>query len=130
MEIEESASDWNALAGDARRMLAVNPLIAAPHRALAHAAEKLDRVSEALAAYRALALLDETDPAETHYQLARLLAITGEPDLARREVLKSLEAAPRFLKAHELLLSLVANDKPLPTPSPSPTGTPAGVPPR
>ncbi len=112
MEIEQAAGDWAALAVDARRMLAVNPLIAAPHRELARSAEQLGQDAEALAAYQALALLDETDPADTHYRLAKLLAKLGRPVDARREVLKSLEAAPRFLEAHKLLLELVGPDQP------------------
>jgi DNA-binding SARP family transcriptional activator len=119
MEIEEAAGDWNGLANDARRMLAVNPLVTTPHRELARAAEKLGQEAEALAAYRALALLDETDPADTHYRLAKLLAKLGQPVEARREVLKSLEAAPRFLEAHRLLLELVGTAKPDSSPPPA-----------
>jgi tetratricopeptide (TPR) repeat protein len=122
MEIEEAAGDWKGLANDARRMLAVNPLIPTPHRELARSAEKLGQDAEALDAYRALAMLDETDPADTHYRLAKLLAKLGQPVEARREVLKSLEAAPRFLEAHKLLLELVGPDKP-PIPSPPPGRT-------
>ncbi len=112
MELEEASSDWKGLARDARRMLAVNPLVPAPHRALARASEQLGQDAEALAAYRALAILDESDPADTHYRLARLLAKLGQPAEARREVLKSLEEAPRFLEAHKLLLELVGPDPP------------------
>ena len=36
--------------------------------------------------YRALALLDDTDPAEVHYQIAKLLRDAGKPQEARREV--------------------------------------------
>jgi hypothetical protein len=122
MEIEEAAGDWPALANDARRMLAVNPLVSGPHRGLAHASEKLNQDAEALNAYKALAILDETDPADTHYRLAKLLTKLGQPIEARREVLKSLEAAPRFLEAHRLLLELVGPDKlPAATPSPGPS---------
>ena len=118
MELEESSSDWKGLAVDARRMLAVNPLVPAPHRALARAAEQLGQDPETLASYRALAILDESDPAETHYRLAKLLAKLGQPAEARREALKSLEEAPRFLEAHKLLLELVGPDKPPTSPPP------------
>ncbi len=64
---------------NARRLLAVNPLIPAPHRQLARAAEQLGERDEAVAAYRALALLDDTDPAEVHYHLAKLLRQAGKP---------------------------------------------------
>ena len=46
-----------------------------------------------------------------HYRLAKLLRQAGKTDEARREVLKSLEEAPRFLDAHRLLLELVGPDK-------------------
>ena len=107
MELERASGDWPALARDAGRMLAINPLVAAPHRGLAEASEKLGRDAEALDAYKALAILDETDPADAHYRLAKLLARLGCKDEARLEVLKSLEEAPRFLDAHKLLLELV-----------------------
>jgi tetratricopeptide (TPR) repeat protein len=107
MELDETAGDWRGLAKDARRLLAVNPLIAAPYRQLARAAEHLGEPDEAMTAYRAVVMLDDTDPAEIHYRLAKLLDQKGQRDEARREVLKSLEEAPRFLEAHRLLLELV-----------------------
>ena len=56
-------------------------------------------------------MLDDTDPADVHYRLARLLQQQGKRDEARREVLKSLEEAPRFLDAHRLLLELVESGR-------------------
>ena len=123
MEIEGASSDWPNLAKDARRMLAVNPLIPTPHRELARASEQLGRDADALASYRALSLLDESDPADTHYRLAKLLTRLGRPVEARREVLKALEEAPRFLEAHRLLLELTPLDHKPPT-SPPPSTTP------
>jgi tetratricopeptide (TPR) repeat protein len=107
MELDRASGDWKSLAKDARRMLAVNPLIPEPYRQLGRASEQLNDPDAAMTAYRALAILDETDPAEVHYRLARLLGQAGKRDEARREVLKSLEEAPRFLDAHRLLLDLV-----------------------
>ena len=43
MELDEAAGDWEGVARNARRLLAVNPLIPAPHRQLARAAEQLGR---------------------------------------------------------------------------------------
>jgi tetratricopeptide (TPR) repeat protein len=126
MELDQAAGDWEGMAANARRLLAVNPLIPVPHRQLARAAEHLDQRDEAVAAYRALALLDDTDPAEVHYRLAKLLHQSGKPREARREVLRSLEEAPRFLDAHRLLLELVESD---PSSSPSPAGSPSSKPP-
>ncbi len=109
-EIDEGASDWAKLAEDARQLLAINPLIVAPHRWLAQASEKLDQKDEAVAEYRAWASLDTTDPAEIHFRLAKLLAASDQRPAAKREVLKALEAAPRFRDAHLLLLELVGQD--------------------
>ncbi len=107
-ELDESASNWPAVADDSQRLLAINPLRAEPHRRLALASEKLGKPADAVIAYRAAAVLDESDPAGTHYRLARLLQQVGNTNEARREVLKSLENAPRFLDAHKLLLELTA----------------------
>jgi Tfp pilus assembly protein PilF/DNA-binding SARP family transcriptional activator len=112
MELDEAAGDWRGMAKAARRLLAVNPLVPTPHRQLARAAEQLGERDEAVAAYRALALLDDTDPADVHYRLAKLLRQGGKSAEARREVLKSLEEAPRFLDSHRLLLELLEQDAP------------------
>ncbi len=127
LELEEAASDWRGLTRDASRLLAINPLIAAPYRRLGRASEQLDQIDEALSAYRAVALLDESDPAGIHYRLARLLQREGKRDEARREVLKSLEEAPRYLEAHRLLLELVestGNGPNSPSTSPTPRARP------
>ena len=107
MELDESAADWKNLARDARRLLAVNPLIPAPYRQLASAAEHLGQPDVAMTALRSVAMLDDSDPAGVHYRLAKLLGQAGRRDEARREVLRSLEEAPRFQEAHQLLLDLV-----------------------
>jgi tetratricopeptide (TPR) repeat protein len=108
MQLAEADGDWDAVAENARRMLAVDPLRPAPHRYLAQAAEQLDTPHDAIAAYRALLQFESSDPVDAHYRLANLLHDTGQPDAARREVLMALEDAPRFLEAHQLLLELVA----------------------
>jgi tetratricopeptide (TPR) repeat protein len=106
MEIGEGEGNWESVAQNARRMLAVNPLVAAPHRYLARAAEKLGHRDEAIRAYKALLLFDTTDAAETHFRLAQLLRDADNRAEAKRHVLQALEEAPRFLEAHRLLLEL------------------------
>jgi tetratricopeptide (TPR) repeat protein len=106
IELAEARGDWEAAMKNARRAAAVNPLTANVHRALARAAEATGDRAEAIEAYRALVLLDTTDPAEQHFRLARLLKDDGQLDAARREALKSLEEAPRYRAAHALLLEL------------------------
>jgi tetratricopeptide (TPR) repeat protein len=107
MEIGAAAEDWETVVANARRMLAVNPLVPAPHRYLAQAAEKLGQRDEAVRANRALLLFVTTDVAETQYRLAQLLRDSGDTAAAKRHVLLALEEAPRFLEAHKLLLELV-----------------------
>jgi tetratricopeptide (TPR) repeat protein len=118
IELDEAAGNWTAVADRSARLLAVNPLLPAAHRAMARAAEALGRRDEAIAACRALGQLDQTDPAGLHYRLACLLKEAGRIDEARRETLKALEEAPRFLDAHRLLLQLEKSRAPEPTADP------------
>jgi len=119
MELAQAAGDWKGLGRNARRLLAVNPLIPTPYRHLARAAEESGDRDEAVTAYRALLLLDDTDAAGVHYHLAKLMHQAGKPREARREVLRSLEEAPRFRDAHRLLLELVEQDPPAAASPPS-----------
>ena len=117
MDLETAAANWTAVAANARRYLAVNPLLPQPYRHLARAAEALGQREEAIAACRHLLRLDPPDPAGTHFQLARLLHAGGHPD-ARRHLLMALEEAPRFREAHQLLLQLPAPDSQAAPPKP------------
>jgi tetratricopeptide (TPR) repeat protein len=102
-----ASKDWADEINYAEQLLAVNPLIAAPYAALAEASAASGRNDEAIDAYRKLLLLDPPDPAEAHYQLARLLhARGGSESEARRHVLQALEDAPRFRDAQRLLLEI------------------------
>jgi Flp pilus assembly protein TadD len=53
-----------------------------------------------------LVALNPPDLAGAHYDLARALDTSGNRVEAKREVLRSLEIAPGFEKAQELLLKL------------------------
>lgn len=105
-ELGEERGDWAAVAKNARRMLAVNPLVAAPHRTLAKASEQLKERDEAIAAYHAILRFAPPDATDVHYRLALLHEQAGERDKARREVLQALEDAPRSREAHQLLLKI------------------------
>jgi tetratricopeptide (TPR) repeat protein len=109
-EIAEQTGDWAAVAKNANRALAVNPLIAAPHRYLAQAATKLDERSTAIRAYQSLLKFDNSDVAEIELNLAKLLRDENDRDAARRHTLMALEEAPRYLAAHKLLLELTPSD--------------------
>ena len=65
MELNSLIKDWPAVAQNAGRYLAVNPLVALPYRHLAQASEALDQRDTAIRACKTLLLLDPPDPAGT-----------------------------------------------------------------
>ncbi len=105
VELATATRDWPVVIRNAQRHLAVDPLVPAPYRHLAQASEAAGGLPAAIAACRALLLLDPADPAEAHFRLARLLYRTGDPE-ARRQVLQALEEAPRYREALRLLLEI------------------------
>ncbi len=111
MELGAAAGDWTEVRNATRRYLAVNPLVPAPYRHLARAAEKTGDVPVAVGALRTQLELDPPNPPEVHFQLARLLEPTDQP-ASRRHVLQALEDAPRHRDALELLLRLPPGPKP------------------
>ena len=113
-----SAGDWKLVRENSRRSLAINPLVAQPHRLLAQSAEALGYDAEAVRANRVMLLLDPANPAEVHYRLARLLHKERSPE-AKRQVLQALEDAPRFRDALRLLRQVQAEVPPDKTPAAS-----------
>ncbi len=105
MELATADGDWAAVEENARRYLAVDPLVPLPYRFLAAASEARSQTAPALQAYRSLLELDPSNPAEVHYKLARLLHQQGDA-AARRHVLEALAEAPRFPAALRLLLDI------------------------
>jgi tetratricopeptide (TPR) repeat protein len=105
MELASAATNWRTVIENAERYLAVNPLLPRPYRFLARASEETGQLDSAVRAYRILLELDPPDPAEAHYRLARLLHQSGDPG-AKRQLLQSLEEAPRFREALRLLLQM------------------------
>lgn len=112
LELTAASEDWSAVRKSAEDLMGVNPLLTIPHEYLAKAGEALDDTSTAQAAYRALLALDPYDPAEMHYRLARHLLREGKTAEAKYHVLRSLEEAPRFRAAHQLLLQVVDGEDP------------------
>ena len=107
MELASEAKDWAAVRENAERSLAVNPLLAPPHRHLAEAAEALKENDAAIGAWQTVLRLDPRDPAEANFRLARLLHAKGAPE-AKRHLLMALEEAPRYREALKLLLKMNA----------------------
>jgi tetratricopeptide (TPR) repeat protein len=122
LEICEAAGDRECVAANAGRLMAVNPLIRDPHRALAEASEALGTRRTAIQAYRSLLAMDPVDPAGLRFRLARLLRAEGELTAAKRELLMALEEAPRFLDAHRDLLAVVRELELRPPPEPGEPG--------
>ena len=105
MELSAAGQDWVEVKQNARRYLAVNPLVPLPYRFLAQASEHLQESNTGIEAYRALLDLDPPDPVEVQFHLAQWLYRTGNPE-ARRHVLQALEDAPRYRAALDLLLRI------------------------
>jgi len=115
--------DWTAVSRWAEAWLAINPLAAAPWRALLTTHEQRAEAPDAIQAARVLLQLDPPDEPSIHYRLARQLKASGDTEGARRHVLQALEDAPRFRAAYDLLSAL-----PPAPPSPSALGAPATPP--
>jgi tetratricopeptide (TPR) repeat protein len=107
LELCTAAGDWQQTIELAEATIAVNPLIRAPHRYLAEAAEKTGDDARALAGLSALLEMDPFDPAETHFRVAKLLEKQGDTASAKRHLLQSLEEAPRYRDAQRMLLELI-----------------------
>ncbi|MGQ0634531.1 MAG: peptidase MA family metallohydrolase [Planctomycetaceae bacterium] len=106
-ELTVQLEDWPAARTYALRWQAVNPLLPAPHRYAALAAERLSDDRLAIDSYRALLLLDPADEAQLHLQLAAAWQRAGDLLAAKRHALLALEEAPRYRAAHRRLLEIV-----------------------
>jgi len=123
IELELARENWQAVVQWSRLAVGMNPFLTSAYRTLARAAEQLDRPEEALAAIETMLKLEPLNPAELHYQAARLRK-DATPERARLHLLLALEEAPRFRDAHRLLLELDRARVPNPAPQASPEPTP------
>ncbi|HEX5103234.1 MAG TPA: hypothetical protein VFV87_05460, partial [Pirellulaceae bacterium] len=122
IELTQKEGDFTSTKRYALRWLGVNPLIPAPHRAAAAAAEALGEPALAAPCYQALLRLEPIDTAELHLKLATALRKTGDLPAAKRQALLALEETPRYRAAHQLLLAIAADPRstrPATTPKPS-----------
>ena len=87
----------------------ISPYDAALHRMAGNALLDGADSSGAVREFGIEVALNPPDLASAHYDLARALASAGKLKEARSEVLRSLEIAPEFDKAQELLLKLSDN---------------------
>ena len=97
IELKEAQKDWPLVTKYAGRLLAINPLISLPHRALAEAGVATGNTNQAITACRKLLMLDPPDLMDVHYQLARLLHARGDSEAeAKREVLEAWKTRRDF----------------------------------
>ena len=106
IELQTASVDWAGVQQTTRQLLAINPLLPQTQNARAAAAERLQDRPEAIAALKALLMMEPDDPAELHFRLATLLHAAGDPR-AKIHVLQALEVAPRYREAQKLLLKIV-----------------------
>lgn len=86
----------------------IQPFDPALHKLAGGIYLELGNLQEAIREFRVEIALSPPDLAEAHYDLARSLEAAGDRVEARRSVIRSLEIAPGFDKAQELLLKLRA----------------------
>jgi tetratricopeptide (TPR) repeat protein len=102
----ESVGDSAGAAAALERAIWISPYDIAVHTRLASLYTRLGQLGKAVRERKAVVALNPVDRAEALYELALAYQRSGDTRLARREVLRALEAAPNFEKAQELLLSL------------------------
>lgn len=88
------------------RAVWINPFSTEAHARLAEVANLEGDHPRVIRERRAILALGPTDRAEALYQLALAYSNAGDGASARREVLRSLELAPNYAKAQDLLLKL------------------------
>jgi tetratricopeptide (TPR) repeat protein len=108
MQIDTEQENWRQVLAAGEKYLAVYPLTAGVYLRMGRANQELGRDTEAVESYRRLLLLDPADPADINYRLAMLLR-RSDPVRAKRHVLEALADAPRFRKAHRLLLKILGD---------------------
>lgn len=106
IELQVERKDWDDVRLATRYFLSINPLQVEPHRVLAEAGEALNDAATTVRALECLLEFETTDLASAHYRIARIKLDLGEKASARRHVLQSLEEAPRYRDALEMLLKI------------------------
>jgi cellulose synthase operon protein C len=84
----------------------ISPFDAALHKLAGDAYLEQGSLADAVREYRVVVSLEPANPADAHYDLARALEAKGDKAEAKRQILRSLEIAPGFEKAQELLLKI------------------------
>lgn len=110
IELSQAEKKWDEVQRVANKLLAVQPLIALGHAALAEAGKQTGNQATVAESYAALLELQPLDAGRLHYELAEARYQLHELDEARKHVLIALEETPRFRVAQQLLLK-IAEDR-------------------
>jgi tetratricopeptide (TPR) repeat protein len=107
LTIAERAGDGAASARAAARIVALDPFDSTAHTALGRAALAEGDHGAAAREFRVALSTGPADAAAAHCDLGEAYFAAGKPADAKREALASLEVAPLFERAQELLLKAV-----------------------
>ena len=88
------------------RLNYIQPIDEDLHRRLGDLWLSLGNTAGAIREYQAVLAKSPTDPAASHFNLAKAYRTANRPDAAKDELLLSLEAAPGFRPAQKMLLEL------------------------
>jgi tetratricopeptide (TPR) repeat protein len=104
--LEDEAGDKKAAAASLERLNFIYPQDEELHRKLGDLLLAQNNVQGAVREYQAVLAGKPLDQAASHFQLAKALRQANRADDAREQVLLSLEAAPGYKPAQQLLLEL------------------------
>jgi tetratricopeptide (TPR) repeat protein len=104
--LDEEAGEKSKAAAALERLNYIYPLDEEAHRKLGDLLLAQNNVPGAVREYQAVLAAKPLDQALSHYQLAKALRLANRADDAREQILLSLEAAPGFKPAQQLLLEL------------------------
>ena len=104
--LDEEAGEKAKAAAALERLNFIYPLDEEAHRKLGDLLLSQNNVPGAVREYQAVVAAKPLDQALSHYQLAKALRLAHRADDAREQILLSLEAAPGYKPAQQLLLEL------------------------
>jgi tetratricopeptide (TPR) repeat protein len=104
--LEEEAGHKDKAAAALTRLNYIYPQDEELHRRLGDLLLSQNQVDGAIREYQAMIAMKPIDQAAAHYELARALNMAKRSDEARDQILLSLEAAPGYKPAQQLLLEL------------------------
>jgi tetratricopeptide (TPR) repeat protein len=108
--LQEEAGNKKEAAAALDRLNYIQPIDEELHRRLGDLWLSLGNTSGAIREYRAVLAKAPTDPATSHFNLAKAYRSANRAGDARDELLLALEAAPGFRPAQKMLLELSKQD--------------------